>query len=243
MATIIKIKRDTLANFTSNNPTLALGEMCWLTDTGRMKIGNGVDSFNDLGYLSPDPDGNFHVNLDLITSVSDDDELLIWSDSEEEYKRITRENFFKNNDFQVVSTIANAKTMSDVYENKIIYVAETDTIYKYITSGSTYTADDKYVIITVTGGNTRWIAVGGRILSNDMDLLDGKTYKINGITVVNSQQSAISDSSITTTETANGTYDNNEQDMLNHLKADITSHRNKINEMLDMLRTHGLIEE
>ena len=45
MATInanICIRRDTAANWTSNNPTLLTGEMCYETDTGKFKVGTGT---------------------------------------------------------------------------------------------------------------------------------------------------------------------------------------------------------
>ena len=45
MATIsanICIRRDTAANWTSNNPTLLVGEMCAETDTGKFKVGTGT---------------------------------------------------------------------------------------------------------------------------------------------------------------------------------------------------------
>lgn len=45
MATInanICIRRDTAANWTTNNPTLLVGEMCHETDTGKFKVGTGA---------------------------------------------------------------------------------------------------------------------------------------------------------------------------------------------------------
>lgn len=45
MATInanICIRRDTAANWTSNNPTLLVGEICYETDTGKFKVGTGT---------------------------------------------------------------------------------------------------------------------------------------------------------------------------------------------------------
>lgn len=38
---MILIRRDTAANWTSSNPTLAVGEIGYETDTGKLKIGNG----------------------------------------------------------------------------------------------------------------------------------------------------------------------------------------------------------
>lgn len=48
----IQIKRDTAANFTSNDPTLADGQPGYETDTGKMKIGDGSTAWTSLGYFS-----------------------------------------------------------------------------------------------------------------------------------------------------------------------------------------------
>jgi hypothetical protein len=60
-----------------------------------------------------------------------------------------------------LSTIASLKTVTGMTEGQICLTRDNNTIYRYIASGSAYTADDKYVLITASGGNTRWIAVGG----------------------------------------------------------------------------------
>ena len=46
---LIQLRRDTAANWTSVNPTLAAGEQGFETDTGRYKIGNGTTPWNALG--------------------------------------------------------------------------------------------------------------------------------------------------------------------------------------------------
>jgi len=43
-------KRDTAANWTSNNPILLAAEWGYETDTGKYKIGDGSTAWNDLGY-------------------------------------------------------------------------------------------------------------------------------------------------------------------------------------------------
>jgi hypothetical protein len=43
MASRIQIRRDTAANWTSANPALLAGELCYETDSGRMKIGTGAN--------------------------------------------------------------------------------------------------------------------------------------------------------------------------------------------------------
>ena len=50
MAVRIQMRRDTLTNWSTNNPTLAEGEMGLEKDTGRWKVGNGVDAWNTLSY-------------------------------------------------------------------------------------------------------------------------------------------------------------------------------------------------
>jgi len=52
MADIIQIRRDTAANWTSADPTLANGEMGRETDTGKLKFGDGVTAWTSLSYFS-----------------------------------------------------------------------------------------------------------------------------------------------------------------------------------------------
>jgi hypothetical protein len=49
----IKVRRDTAANWTSNNPTLAAGEIGFETDTGRFKIGTGSTAWTSRSYAAP----------------------------------------------------------------------------------------------------------------------------------------------------------------------------------------------
>jgi hypothetical protein len=48
--TTIQLRRDTAANWTSVNPTLASGEPGYETDTGKFKIGNGSTAWASLAY-------------------------------------------------------------------------------------------------------------------------------------------------------------------------------------------------
>lgn len=45
-----QFRRDTAANWTSNNPTLLAGEMGIETDTSKFKIGDGATAWTSLGY-------------------------------------------------------------------------------------------------------------------------------------------------------------------------------------------------
>ena len=50
----IRIRRDTLANWQSNNPTLGIGEVALVTDTTpqRLKFGDGLARFNSLPFFT-----------------------------------------------------------------------------------------------------------------------------------------------------------------------------------------------
>lgn len=54
MATNIKLRRDTASNWTSNNPTMLLGEVGLEIDTKKMKVGDGVTAWNSLTYWFAD---------------------------------------------------------------------------------------------------------------------------------------------------------------------------------------------
>jgi hypothetical protein len=50
MTSRLQNRRDTAANWTTNNPTLAAGEIGYETDTGKFKIGTGSANWTTLGY-------------------------------------------------------------------------------------------------------------------------------------------------------------------------------------------------
>ena len=52
MAVRIQIRRDTASNWSSANPTLANGEIGYITDTRKIKVGNGTDAWNALQFLT-----------------------------------------------------------------------------------------------------------------------------------------------------------------------------------------------
>tara|TARA_B100000287_G_scaffold177470_1_gene167484 strand:+ start:2600 stop:2914 length:315 start_codon:yes stop_codon:yes gene_type:complete len=69
MAVIIQMRRDTAANWTSNNPTLANGEWGLETDgTQKYKIGTGSTPWNSLGYSSL-PSGTAPLDSPALTGT------------------------------------------------------------------------------------------------------------------------------------------------------------------------------
>jgi Major tropism determinant N-terminal domain len=51
MTTRLQQRRDTAANWTSNNPTLAAGEFGYETDTKKYKVGDGSTAWASLTYV------------------------------------------------------------------------------------------------------------------------------------------------------------------------------------------------
>jgi hypothetical protein len=52
MSTTIQLRRGTAAQWTTANPTLAVGEIGLETDTSRIKIGTGSTAWTALAYSS-----------------------------------------------------------------------------------------------------------------------------------------------------------------------------------------------
>ena len=68
-ATQIRLRNDTSANWFANNPILAQGEIGIEIDKNRMKVGNGINNYNDLEYFSDTVDYNDMINKPQINSV------------------------------------------------------------------------------------------------------------------------------------------------------------------------------
>lgn len=54
MTTRLQVRRDSAANWTSNNPVLFAGEFGYETDIGGLKVGDGATAWTSLGYLVDD---------------------------------------------------------------------------------------------------------------------------------------------------------------------------------------------
>jgi len=67
MAVQIQIRRDTAANWSTNNPILAQGELGFETDTRMAKLGNGSDVWNDLDYWPQTSGSEQRIYYDTLT--------------------------------------------------------------------------------------------------------------------------------------------------------------------------------
>jgi hypothetical protein len=68
-AVTIQVRRDTAANWTSANPTLAAGEWGYETDTSLLKIGDGVTAWNSAPYSLVTATGTQTLTNKTITNL------------------------------------------------------------------------------------------------------------------------------------------------------------------------------
>jgi hypothetical protein len=64
---LIQVRRDTAANWTSTNPTLAAGEIGFETDTNLFKIGNGSSVWSSLAYAAVNASNSVALSNKTIT--------------------------------------------------------------------------------------------------------------------------------------------------------------------------------
>ena len=83
MSTRIRLRRDTAANWTSNNPTLTTGEMGYETNTGKFKIGNNTDAWTALPYsiTAELSEGNLNDLKDVTITAAGNGDFLRWNGS------------------------------------------------------------------------------------------------------------------------------------------------------------------
>ena len=81
MSTRIRFRRDTAANWTSNNPTLTTGETGYETDTGKFKIGNNTNAWTALAYsiTAELSEGNLNDLKDVTITSAANGDFLRWN--------------------------------------------------------------------------------------------------------------------------------------------------------------------
>lgn len=224
MATKIRLRRGSANEWLEANPVLDIAEAGYETDTGRMKIGNGLDLWSELYYFNPALDDEFNGLLE-VEEVADNMNMLLYVPlmGGGTYNKMNRYNFLKGDSIKVIGSIDDAKAFENGYENQLIFIPELNTIYVYfIVEGDIeLPADDIYVLTTGdSNDDARWIAIAGQYMIHSLNVKEGGILKIGGHQVVKGR----------------------EPDIVNlGIGALLEDHRFKINEILQLLRTHGLI--
>lgn len=95
----IQLKRGQSSSWLALNPILAPGEPGFEMDTGRLKIGNGVDSWNELIYVGENEVFNAETHYDfpslgkpnVIYKAESEKKIYQWNSSELVYEVISEE--------------------------------------------------------------------------------------------------------------------------------------------------------
>lgn len=165
----IQLRRDTSANWTSNNPILLAGEMALSTDVlysgtdqPRYKIGNGVDTWLNLDYVPEGGTSTYPENLFLTIVNKTTDNLL--ASGYKVLKVATAQGQRLAVDYALADSDANsADTIGVVYENinnnqtgKIVVIGEITGINTTgsIQGESWSDGDLLFLSATVEGGMT-----------------------------------------------------------------------------------------
>ncbi len=148
--TKIQVRRDTAANWTSTNPTLAAGEVGFETDTLKLKVGNGSTAWTSLKYSQDASLLNGNASITTLTTTGDINtagKLSVTASSGDEGGEIFLSNAVTN------TSITNGVTI-DVYQNKLRFFEQGGTARGY------------YIDITAGGGGASTNLVGGSTAFN-----------------------------------------------------------------------------
>lgn len=107
----IQLRKDTAANWTSANPVLHQGEEGLETDTGKRKTGDGVTSWNSLGY-----------SLAPLSSTPSAGNVMVWGLKKPEYVstngtgivRIANQALYGSNNGSIICTITDSGNRSAI---------------------------------------------------------------------------------------------------------------------------------
>jgi hypothetical protein len=146
----IQLRRDTAANWTSNNPTLAIGEVGIETNTKRMKVGDGSTAWTSLGYFTGDVTS---TKIDDLTAGDNNTDLNVSSTKHGLMPLLTNTGykFFKDDGTYVQGVLVTSGSLSAGTTNTIsFYTRNPVAVDGWVT---------KVCISVTTGGGT-----GGSVL-------------------------------------------------------------------------------
>ena len=174
MPTQIQLRRDTAADWASNNPTLAAGEFGWESDTNRFKIGTGSAAWNSLEYADTLKSlGDMTITGSTISAPSNGDLTLTTAGS----GVVLVNDSFKIGSGESVTTILDEDNLST---NSATALATQQSIKAYVDNeisnvgigdisavGSTLIAPSNADLSLTTAGT-------GNVVINDVSIKDNK---------------------------------------------------------------------
>jgi hypothetical protein len=143
VTTQIKQRRDTAANWASNNPTMGVGEVGWETDTRKAKLGDGATAWNALSYIvAPDSSA-----LNASTSFAGDASGL--------YNALVVDRLSGDINFPGDGTITDVGTLSDYSLGGTVGVLRWNGASALTLTGMQGGADGRAIfLVNVTSGQT-----------------------------------------------------------------------------------------
>ena len=183
MATRIQIRRDTAANWTSENPTLAVGELALETDTVRIKCGNGTDAWTSLGYITDLTVGDLSFADNTKVQLGTGDDLKIYHDGSNSYVLDdgTGDLLIRGSAVKIGSTTGEtglaftANGSTDLYYDNSKKLATSST-------GVTVTGNVNATNANVTAVNATTVTATGAITGNTVEIGDWD-IQLNGSTL------------------------------------------------------------
>lgn len=202
MATRIQIRRDTSTNWVIENPVLAVGELALETDTVKVKCGNGVTAWNDLGYITDIATGNFSLADNSQIALGNNNDLKFFHDGSNSYILDTGTgNLYIRGSAQVVigndagevGFLYSENGASTMYYDNASRIATTSTGVS-VTGNVTATGNVNAVDVNATDVNTTTmdatgnatvggnLTVTGAVTGNTLEL-GGWDIQLNGTTL------------------------------------------------------------
>ena len=174
MPTKIQLRRDTAADWTSNNPTLSAGEFGWESDTNRFKIGTGSANWTSLEYADTLKSlGDMTITGSTISAPSNGDLTLTTAGS----GVVLVNDSFKVGSGQTITTILDEDNLAT---NSDTALATQQSIKAYVDTeisnvgigdltavGSTLIAPSNADLSLTTAGT-------GNVIINDVSVKDNK---------------------------------------------------------------------
>jgi hypothetical protein len=230
MKTKIQVRRDTAANWTTNNPVLSTGEFGFESNTGKLKIGTGSTAWASLAYSTVLPSeldelAQDSINAALVAGTGldktyDDAGNTITLDIDSTVATLTGSQTLTNKtltspaltenatavnltvsgNLTVNGTTTNLNSTNLVVEDKNIVLGDTDT-------PTDTTADGGGITLKGSTDKTfNWVdSTDAWTSSEHVNVASGKNYYINGTLVKNTAETLTNKSLSLASNTVTGT--------------------------------------
>ena len=195
MSTIFKLRRDTAANWSSNNPTLAEGELGYDKTNVYLKIGDGTTAWNSLGQFTQSEESITDFIGGTVTGNTETFITVTYNDSDNTLDFVVPvldEDNLNSNSATHLATQQSIKAYVDAQVTAQDLDFQGD-------SGGALSIDLDSETLDIAGGTNITTAGSGNTVTVNIDPIDEDNMASNSATQVPSQQSvkAYVDSQVT----------------------------------------------